>query len=209
MPDETTVVTPEPTPAPEAGKTLLTGGESIVPSGEPPKPGGEEQSAEPAKPAESVVPEKYDFKVPEGMTLNTDALAKFEPIAREFGLDQLKADKLVGLYAEVKQAEAQAAVEAHEVQVAEWRTACETDKELGGAKLPESVKAAQSFIARYGSGELKAILETSGLGNHPELFKLFVAAGKAMAEDTLTRSGAPPEGARDLTLLYPSMKKSN
>lgn len=63
---------------------------------------------------ESGAPEKYEFKATaEGQDLDAEALATFEPVARELGLSQEQAQKLVDIYGkdivpklEQKQAEA-------------------------------------------------------------------------------------------------------
>jgi hypothetical protein len=59
----------------------------------------------------------------------------------------------------------------------------------------------------FGGDELKQVLNESGLGNHPALFKAFAKIGKAMSEDTFVKSKAhsSPEVDR-LSRMYPSMK---
>lgn len=181
---------PAVAPAPESITTVLTG-EVKAPTTEAPKTDGDTQTdTKDAKPEPPAVPEKYEFKLPDGMTLDTEALSKFEPIARKLGLDQERAQEVVNLYAGLKQADTQRQQDDWAKQVSDWSEAVKTDKELGGQAFDTNVAAAQSAMARFGTPELKAALESTGLGNHPELIRAFTRIGKAMGEDTF-RTAAP------------------
>lgn len=152
-------------------------------------------------------PDKYEFKLADGRELDAEAVAAFEPMARELNLTNEQAQKFVDLYAaqQQKQAEAWAA------QTAEWVNAVKADKEIGGDAMPASVRHAQAAIKAFGTPELKAALDQTGLGNHPELVRTFARIGKAMAEDGFVSgngSGSGGEQAR-LARLYPSMTPAN
>jgi len=43
-------------------------------------------------------PEKYEFQLPDGMELDQEALAEFDPIARELNLNNEQAQKLASIY---------------------------------------------------------------------------------------------------------------
>ena len=51
---------------------------------------------------------KYEFTPPEGGELDANALAVFEPIAKELGLSQEQAQKLVDIYPQIQQQQAEA-----------------------------------------------------------------------------------------------------
>ncbi|WP_272518145.1 MULTISPECIES: peptidase [unclassified Providencia] len=129
----------------------------------------------------SAAPEKYEFRAGEGQELDKEAVAAFEPIAREIGLSNEQAQKIVDVYGStimpqiVKQQEA-----AWQKQVTEWAETVKADKELGSV---ESIGNAQKAMDQFGTPELKQYLNDSGLGNHPELFRIFSKIGKAMSED--------------------------
>lgn len=197
-----TLATPPAAAAPAAINKVLTG-DPKPPTIEPPKPEGDVQTDnKDAKPTAPVIPEKYEFQMPEGMALDTEALSKFEPIAKKLGLDQEKAQEVVDLYAGLKQAEVAKQQETWAKQVGDWAEAVKTDKEIGGQAFESNIKAAQSAIARFGTPELKAALEQTGLGNHPELIRAFTRIGKAMSEDTFRPATPGVEARTAEEILY-------
>ncbi|EMM3172380.1 peptidase [Serratia marcescens] len=125
-------------------------------------------------------PEKYEFTPPEGQELDANALAVFEPVAKELGLSQEQAQKLVDIYPQIQQQQA----EAWSKQVSDWGEQVKADKEIGGDKFNASVGAAQRALDQFGNPELREYLNASGLGNHPALVRFCAKVGKAMAEDT-------------------------
>ncbi len=61
----------------------------------------EDKTAADAKTAEEAakaIPEKYEFKTPEGMELDAELLAETEPLFKELGLTQEKAQQVIDLY---------------------------------------------------------------------------------------------------------------
>ena len=147
------------------------------------KPGEKDKAKDPDKKDEKpVVPEKYEFKAPEGVEqLDAQALAVFEPIAKELGLSQEQAQKLVDIYPQIQQQQA----EAWSKQVTDWGDQVKADKEIGGDKLTASVGQAQKALDQFGTPALREYLESSGLGNHPELVRAFAKVGKMMSEDKI------------------------
>ncbi|NMM70778.1 peptidase [Serratia marcescens] len=141
----------------------------------------DKEAAEKAeKEKKPAAPEKYEFTPPEGQELDANALAVFEPIAKELGLSQEQAQKLVDIYPQIQQQQA----ESWSKQVADWGEQVKADKEIGGDKFNASVGAAQRALDQFGNPELREYLNASGLGNHPALVRFCAKVGKAMAEDT-------------------------
>ncbi|MBH1918616.1 peptidase [Serratia surfactantfaciens] len=141
----------------------------------------DKEAAEKAeKEKKPAAPEKYEFTSPEGQELDANALAVFEPIAKELGLSQEQAQKLVDIYPQIQHQQA----EAWSKQVADWGEQVKADKEIGGDKFNASVGAAQRALDQFGNPELREYLNASGLGNHPALVRFCAKVGKAMAEDT-------------------------
>ncbi|HGM5909802.1 TPA: peptidase [Serratia marcescens] len=141
----------------------------------------DKEAAEKAeKEKKSAAPEKYEFTPPEGQELDANALAVFEPIAKELGLSQEQAQKLVDIYPQIQQQQA----EAWSKQVSDWGEQVKVDKEIGGDKFNASVGAAQRALDQFGNTELREYLNASGLGNHPALVRFCAKVGKAMAEDS-------------------------
>ncbi len=128
------------------------------------------------KPAESNdAPIDYKFEAPEGVTLDEGDLAKFTEIAKELKLPQDQASKLVGLAIAREQARA----EAFAKQVETWAVEVKADKELG---TDEALATARKAID-LGPPELKELLNSTGMGNHPLVVRWAYAVGKALSED--------------------------
>lgn len=144
-----------------------------------------------------AAPEKYEFAAPEGQELDANALSVFEPIAKELGLTQEQAQKLVDIYPQIQQQQA----EAWSKQIAEWGEQVKADKEIGGDKFNASVGLAQRALDQFGNPELREYLNASGLGNHPALVRFCTKVGKSMAEDSFV---VPNQGGQRSTadILY-------
>jgi hypothetical protein len=159
-------------------------------------------STQDAKPTEPVVPETYDLKMPEGVELDQAATTEFTAIAKELKLDQAAAQKLADIGAKMAQRQA----DAHAQLVETWTEQVKTDKEIGGDKLAENLGVARKAIDTFGSPELKALLNSTGLGNHPEVVKLAFKVGKAISEDGFV-SGSPKGNTTNdpAKKLFPNM----
>ncbi len=156
----------------------------------------------------SVVPEKYEFTAPEGFegALDTAALEQFEPVARELGLSQEQADKLVKLHADSIQQGAKQQRDSYAAQVETWQKELRSDPEFGGAKFDENLGYAQKAVKQFGGDAFIEALEATGMGNHPAFIKAFSQVGKSMSEDKL-HIGGQSQGPRDMAdIMYP---KSN
>ena len=170
------------------------------------KPG---EKVEPIAPA--VVPEKYEVKVPEGMTLDKATLDALTPVFKDLKLGQDSVQKLVDAYApQVKsmmEAQQQAAIASYKATVDGWKA--ETLKELGNDASKELSYAAK-FIDKYGDPKVRELLNETGVGNNIALAKLFIAAGKAISSDSFPDSGK--KGTGEMTAeeaaakLFPSSK---
>ncbi|HCH6765088.1 TPA: peptidase [Serratia marcescens] len=176
--------------APQAGSADQPAGEDMPaddkPADSPDEDKADKESGDKTdKKDKPAAPEKYEFSAPEGQELDANALAVFEPIAKELGLSQEQAQKLVDIYPQIQQQQA----EAWSKQVADWGEQVKADKEIGGDKFNASVGAAQRALDQFGNTELREYLNASGLGNHPALVRFCAKVGKAMAEDTFVVPG--------------------
>lgn len=129
-------------------------------------------------------PEKYeDFALPEGMELDTALVEKVAPVFKELNLTQGQAQKLVDAFASQREAEGQALQEAFDNDVKQWKQEAEQDKEVGGPAFNENVGTAIKALDRFGTPELKSLLDSTGLGNHPEVIRFMWRVGKTIKED--------------------------
>lgn len=201
--DETATATnpTNATASTEASATLLasasgeTGTTQQTQTAQTQTPASAETPATETKAAEAVkasgAPEKYTFAAPDGMTYDPEVLESFSGAAKEAGLTQEAAQKLIE-----KMAPAITARQADQVQAIrkEWLDASTADKEFGGEKLAENLGVARKALDNFGSPELRELLDETGLGNHPEVIRFMYRAGKAISEDKFVGGSATGGG---------------
>lgn len=184
---------PAADPAPAAPETAPAAGAAApADAAAAPAPATEQEEApatpDPAKPA---APDTYQpFSLPEGMALDQAALDQFTPVARELGLTQEQAQKLVGLYAGQIQQAQELAGQAWQQQRREWQTAARRDPEFGGAKFDENLALAKRALDQFGGPELIEALNVTGAGDHPAVLKMFAAVARATGDHKLVSPGA-------------------
>ena len=211
--NQTAQTNPEPATAPsntevaasEDAGSLLTGqGQTDSAESAPDESNGSTEAKDEA------VPEKYEFTMPEGIEMDSEMLAEFEPIAKELGLSQEKAQKLVDIQVKSLQ-KLQAAQEiqqeeAFKEMTTQWAAAAKADSEYGGAKFNENLSVAQKALKQFASEGLIEYLNSSGLGNHPEVIRTFVKVGKAISEDKFVVGGQGGARATDpAKVIYPNL----
>lgn len=129
-------------------------------------------------------PEKYEaFAMPEGMEIDSSLLETAEPVLKELNLTQGQAQKLVDTFASWRAADAQQLQEAFDNDVKQWKQDAESDKEIGGPEFSENVGTAIKALDRFGTPELKSLLDSTGLGNHPEVIRFMLRVGGTISED--------------------------
>lgn len=199
--------TEKPTTPTEGSASSEAATETLLSSTETPATEQQQQSeqakegdkpAEESKPAAETkpegAPEKYEFKAPEGKEYDASVLESFSAAAKDANLSQDAAQKLLEEMAPALAERQQAQVKA--VQEG-WLEASKTDKEFGGEKLQENLAVAKKAMDAYASPELKTLLQTTGLGNNPEVIRLFVKVGKSISEDGFVPGSPTPTGEGD------------
>jgi len=163
----------------------------------------EDEKSEDEKP--EGPPEKYELKAPEGFDqLDPVLVESFEPLARELNLTNENAQKLVEtMMPKVVERITAQHREAWGKQLEQWVTTAKTDKEIGGQAFDQASKQARAALAKFATPELMQMLAYPsaenpnglGLGNHPELVRVFARIGKASAEDQIA-PGKTPAGEK-------------
>lgn len=203
-----------PAPVPAAPAAPVSPQDSLFPA-KPAEAPAAPAAAEPTKPAEEpkpaapVVPEVYEFKAPEGVKLDPAQLEAFTPIAKELGLSNEQAQRLVDLNTANVQAARTAQESAWKAVNKTWREETRADKDIGGAKYDENIGVASKAIDKFGTPELRKALDESGMGNHPAVVKFFVNVGRQLSEDTMASGNAGQGGGAPKTaaqMLYPNLK---
>lgn len=181
-----------------------------APAGTDPKP--ESDPAKPEDPAKTDdgkpkdqpqgAPEAYaNFKLPEGMELDAEVLGEFTAFAKELNLPQDKAQKIVDFQAKLaaKQADEYQAVALKQGQ--DWANQVKNDPELGGANYEKSVASAVKVIQSFGDDGLRDLLNNTGLGNHPALFKFCHRVSQAMSEDKFVMPGSQTAAPKEMSII--------
>lgn len=161
----------------------------------------EEKAVADAKAAEEKAkaegaPEKYeDFKVPEGVVASEAVFGEVKAVAKELNLSQAKAQLLVDKLAP---AVAKNQIELFNAEVdrvrAEWANASKSDKEVGGDAFEKNRGGANEVLKTFGTPELTALLDESGLSQHPEVLRLLVRVRAAVSEDKFSTANQRPAG---------------
>ena len=141
----------------------------------------------------------YDYKevqLPQGWELNKETAEQLNGLAGELNLSQRGADRLMAIAVEhTKQIQTkleQAYTQANEAKIQSYKEALTGDKEIGGAKLDDTLKVANVAYEKFASQEVQKVLNETGLSFHPEVVKMFHTIGKQMKNDEIFDAGNPP-----------------
>lgn len=153
--------------------------------------------------AASGPPEKYELTPPDGFeAIDTEVLAEAEPVLKDLNLSNEQANKLMPIAGQlVKKTLERAEAAINERAITnrrEWAEAFESDPEIGGANKDKTIALAAKAFDHYGikAGEgVRALLDESGLGNHPDLIRFVARVGADLEEGSFERGGAasPPK----------------
>ena len=161
-----------------------------------------EGTTDAAKPAAPVVPESYaDFKVPEGVALGA-VDADVKALAKELGLGQESAQKVVDVAAKLVQSSAADQLATVKALHADWQAQTKADPAIG---TPEKLAEAKAAMEATATPQLRALLEGSGLANHPDVVRHFLKIGPAFTADKFVPGGRRPAGSEKTAaqVLYP------
>lgn len=170
------------------------------------KPMGEKEA-----PKEVQAEVTFDLKLPEGSFLDAAHIEKVIAFAKSKGLSNEQAQEQLNKDAETVKAESHKAQMAQiEKNKTEWFKLAEGDKEIGGAVFKENAELAKRVVHKFATEPFIKALDETGLGNHPELIRVFARIGKEMGEDRLVIPSAQTSGKKSVAeIFYPNMGKTN
>ena len=132
---------------------------------------------------EPVVPEKYEFNLPEGLQITPELESKFTEIAKGAKLTQEQANSLIQMHSDIVlgiQREAEAIKD-------KWAAECKAQ----GLSSNENLRAAKLAVDTFGGGAAMTALVESGVAFNPAVQKMLQNIGKLLSEDNA------PDGAND------------
>ena len=194
MPEETTqtpeatqTVTTETTQTPAADAQTQTTDPAPAVTEQTLLNQGEQQATE----AAAQVPESYEaFTDAQGNPVSNDDFKGFTEAAKSVGLSQENAQKMfTAMYGEADNYVRRRTQEF----AAQWAEQSKADPEFGGANFNQNMGQIAAAYQQFATPELKQLLDASGLGNHPEVVRLFYRVGKALSQDTGVRAQGAPE----------------
>lgn len=148
------------------------------------------------------VPEAYEpYKLPEGVQVDEALLGEFNTVAKELGLTQAQAQKLVDLQAKTAAAgengREEFLAQALKTQSDAWVNEIKSDPELGGAKFDATVSTAVKAISTFFGDDFRQLLNDSCIGNNPALIRGMHKIGLAISEDKLVIPGSDASVTED------------
>lgn len=132
--------------------------------------------------------------LPEGITWDESAQQGFKAAAHKAGLNPGQAKEILAWYSGYQR-----------------DVALEADREMGqteealqqewGANYDINLSLATRAVAKVGGQALQQLLDTTGLGNHPEMIKTWARVGRILAEDKIipaeVEGASTSQAARD------------
>lgn len=189
------------TPSNDAGTATSTDSTAVTTESTAAQTPPEGQTPPDTTTAKVEVPETYDLQMPEGVELDKEAAAEFVNIAKSLELTQENAQKLATIAATIQQKQNEAKVR----QTESWVEQVKADKDLGGDKLEENLGIARKALDAFGTPELRDVLNSTGIGNHPALIKAFFKVGKAISEDKFVTGQASSGPTDPAKTMFPSL----
>lgn len=154
------------------------------------KPDGEKKLDVKADDKKSAAPDKYDLKLSDGSLLEAAHVEKIAAYARERGFSQDVAQQLLAREESAVKGYHESQLAAFKEQTKAWVEDVKADKELGGDNYSKSVESAYRVVEKFGTPAFKEALASTGLGNHPELVRVFAKIEKAIGNDAFIRANS-------------------
>ena len=207
------VSAPAPTaeaPAPAAESSVLTPpapADAPAPKADDVKPDDASKPKDESKDGDGKdkptgAPEAYeDFTLPEGMEMDVEILGEFKNLAKELNIPQAKAQQLIDFQSQLASKQAEAYQAAVTKQAQDWAAEIKNDPEIGGENYDKSVASAIKVIQSFGDPALTELLNTSGLGNNPALFKFCHRISAAISEDKFVMPGSQTNAPKEMTIV--------
>jgi hypothetical protein len=145
-----------------------------------------------------IVPEKYEFKLPEGVTLDEASMALIAPEFKALGLDNAQAQKLVDLQLKLTKANEDQHVKA-------WETFLDTQKTEAktyfGTKLPEVMRNVARARDTFISKPMQDKLNVAGFSNDKDFLETLDKIGRVIGEGKFVegKRSAPAKGVAGQT----------
>lgn len=149
---------------------------------------------------------KYDFsavKNSNGENYNQTTVDFVTTVAKEMKLNNEQAGSLLKILADNYQTVQQQAVQRERTN---WRAELRSDPELGGENFDKTRLHLSTVMRKFGNNEVKDILNSTGLGDHPAFVRMFNAIGASMSQEVNVIKGTQPKPKFDYNNYFYNTK---
>lgn len=149
---------------------------------------------------------KYDFsavKNSNGENYNQTTVDFVTSVAKEMKLNNEQAGSLLKILADNYQTVQQQAVQKERTN---WRAELRSDPELGGENFDKTRLHLSTVMRKFGNNEVKDILNSTGLGDHPAFVRMFNAIGASMSQEVNVIKGTQPKPKFDYNNYFYNTK---
>ena len=166
----------------KAGKTLTPEQIAVLKGGE--------TTSVPPNAQSNIVPDKYEIKLPDGSPLDPAIVQEVETYAKANKLTNEQAQAVLNRDSATVANFIKSGQEKLKSDAGKFVTELKADPEIGGENFTRSVEVAKRVVDSFATPKLKQILNETGLGNHPEIVRVFAKIGLNMSEDRFVQAGS-------------------
>ena len=170
----------------ETTETLLSTPETVTETPAPVTP-------EPPAPAEYAATDFADITADD---IDPAMFEEYLAQSKENGMTKAQVETQLKKGKELRDRVIQAQFQKVEQTKSEWLKATQNDPEIGGDKINDTLAVA-SLAMKEVSPEFRQVLNSTGLGNHPELIKVFYKLGLTLKQDGVI-PGTPARAEKSL-----------
>lgn len=160
------------------------------------------------------VPEKYEFKLPDGLTLTPEVDTEVQAMFKDLGVSQDGAQKLVDFYSKQVLAAAEAPQKLVNEMRQNWQKDVKADSAIGHKLNEVKSTISKAIDSLPMSKDFRAALDLTGAGDHPAIIKGLYAWAQTMTEGKHVSGNGPtkfgtsnPQGkpASAASAVYPHL----
>lgn len=172
------------TTEPQGGEgTPPTPPQEVSPASPSNPPGGQQEPPHTTPPEnpfgfqqqEPVIPDVYEFNLPEGLTISDEQKESFTAVAKEAKMTQEQVNSLLKMHADIVMEQQRQAEEIKN----QWMNECAKQ----GLNTPENLAAAKIAVDTFGGADAMNALIESGAAYHPAVQAFLQRIGHLLKED--------------------------
>ena len=146
------------------------------------------------------------LKLPKDSFLDESVVDRIAAEAKEQGLSQEDAQKLLDRENTAVSTYLEAQQKAWDKQVEGWAKEIKQDPELGGDNFNKNVETAKRALEAFDEdGQVAQLLDDTGYGNNPTLLRFLVSIGKQIGEDNVVFGTNTQKKKTLAERMFPSM----